>query len=76
VGTASVRTVGDEAVADVHYWMDMPEGRAAFEVVKRLGAAAEWSWSSDVLDQIGEELERCIAATQELLRDGDPGRHP
>jgi hypothetical protein len=34
VGVASVRVVGDEAVAAVRYFVDMPEARAAFEVVR------------------------------------------
>lgn len=47
VGGAKVRTTGSEAVAEVAYWMDLPEGRAAFEAVRRL-SAVQWSWSLDI----------------------------
>jgi hypothetical protein len=50
VGTASVRVVGDEAVADVRYFMDSGAGRQAFDVVRKLGASAQWSWSLDIHD--------------------------
>jgi hypothetical protein len=50
VGSAKVRSTGNEAIADISYWLDQVEGRAAFEAVRRLGAAAEWSWSLDIVD--------------------------
>lgn len=48
VGKATVRTVGNEAIADVQYFLDLEAGRSAFEVVKRLGATVEWSWQLDI----------------------------
>lgn len=47
VGVATVRTSGVNAVADIAYWLDLPRGREAFEVVKRLGNS-QWSWTLDI----------------------------
>jgi GNAT superfamily N-acetyltransferase len=49
VGSANIRVVGDQAVADIKYFLDSEDGRRAFDVVRRLGST-EWSWSLDVID--------------------------
>lgn len=43
VGNASVRVVDDHAVASIRYLLDSEDGRRAFDVFRRLGAAARWS---------------------------------
>ncbi|TDD26542.1 hypothetical protein E1218_13080 [Kribbella turkmenica] len=47
VGKATVRTAGTEFIADVEYFMDLPRGREAFEVIRKLGQV-EWSWLLDI----------------------------
>lgn len=47
VGKATVRTVGTEAIADLEYFLDLPRGREAFEVMRKLGSV-EWSWTLDI----------------------------
>jgi hypothetical protein len=51
VGKATIREVGDEAVADLQFFMGTAAGRETFEVVKELGDLQEWSYGYDAIEE-------------------------
>lgn len=45
IGKGTIRTTDTEALADLEFFLEEPHAKAAFGVIKRLGAQQEWSYS-------------------------------
>jgi HK97 family phage prohead protease len=50
VGKGTIREDGDEAIADLQFFLNTTAGRDTFEVVKQTADLQEWSYGFDVLD--------------------------
>lgn len=50
IGKAHVTERGTELVASGHFFMDTPQGEAAYKTVKAVGDLQEWSFGFDVME--------------------------
>jgi phage head maturation protease len=50
VGIGEISEKGDEAIAELRFFMDTTHGRDHFETVKGLGELGEWSYGFDVAE--------------------------
>lgn len=61
VGKGRVRLSGDRVVVDAQYFMDTERGRHAFEVVKALDRAAQWSYGFNILESLPGDPRKGVA---------------
>lgn len=60
VGKGTIKEVGNQAVADLHFFLNTSAGREHFEVIKEMGELQEWSYGFAVKEtgEVTEELQK------------------
>lgn len=60
VGQGLIRVEKDKAVMDGEFFVDTPNGKETFDVIKRLGKKQEWSYGFDVLEtgELSEDMRQ------------------
>lgn len=67
VGKGTIREEGNEAIAELQFFMDTTSGRDTFTVVKELGELGEWSYGYDPVEYaFGEQDGRRVRFLQKL----------
>lgn len=70
VGVGEIHEKGDEAIADLRFFMGSQSGRDHFEVVKGLGPLGEWSFGFEIAEEAKpseEQAERGIVRVLKKL---------
>lgn len=57
VGKGTIKEVGDEAILEGQFFMDVQEARDTFTTVKNMEGLQEWSYGFDILERAEGEFE-------------------
>jgi phage head maturation protease len=68
VGVGEIREEGDEALADLAFFMDTTHGRDHFETVKGLGDLGEWSFGFDILEEAAPDEDQRQLGVNRILK--------
>lgn len=68
VGVGTVTEKGDEAIAELEFFMESTVGRDHYETVKGLGDLGEWSFGFDILDESAPSEEQRQAGVSRILK--------
>jgi hypothetical protein len=68
VGKGSVGEEGDEAIANLQYFMDTQAGREHYTVLKELGDGQEWSFGFDVIEWAEPDDEQRQVGVRRIIK--------
>lgn len=68
VGVGETRESGDEAIADLEFFMSTTHGRDHFETIKGLGDLGEWSFGFDILEEAAPDEEQREQGVERVLK--------
>lgn len=68
VGVGETREAGDEAIADLEFFMSTTHGRDHFETIKGLGDLGEWSFGFDILEEAAPDEEQREQGVERVLK--------
>lgn len=68
VGIGTTSEKGDEAIADLEFFLNTTHGRDHFETVKGLGDLGEWSFGFDVNEEAAPDEEQRQAGVKRILK--------
>lgn len=68
VGVGEIREEGDEALAELQFFLNTRHGRDHFETVKGLGELGEWSFGFDVTAEEAPSEEQRQAGVMRVLK--------
>lgn len=72
VGMGRLFVEGNSVILRGRYWIDTDHGRHAFEVMKRMGAAAQWSWAFLITKRAEPSEEQRTAGARKVILGTDP----
>lgn len=71
VGKGRIRESGNEALADLQFFMETTPGRDHFNTIRGLGELGEWSFGFDILEEGAPDEDQRAAGVQRILRKLD-----